>query len=178
VPETYHLRVDEVMYSVPCRLIGATVDVHAGPEVIQIFHRNKRVACHRRQAPLGDPRSGKDRVTLDAHKPSNHKAVESYTPARVAEELAAIGPAAAAIYARMRADADHDVQAARQGRGLLRLAAQHGAGRLEATCQAALAANIGAYRYIVRTIEHTDVPAPATVGVGAHANLRGPSYYH
>jgi hypothetical protein len=117
-------------------------------------------------------------VTLDAHKPSNHRAVESYTPARVAEELAAIGPAAAAIYARIQDDADHDVQAARQGRGLLRLAALHGTARLEATCEAALAANIGAYRYIERTIEQTDVSAPATAGVGDHANLRGPSYYH
>ncbi len=178
VPESYHVTVEGMAYSVPYRLIGATVDVHAGPEVIQIFHRNKRAACHRRQAPSGDPRSGRDRVTLDAHKPSNHKAVERYTPARVAEEMAAIGPAAAAIYARIQADADHDVQAARQGRGLIRLAAQHGAERLEATCQAALAANIGAYRYIERTIEQTDVPAPATAGVGVHANLRGPSYYH
>ncbi len=178
VPETYHVTVDGVAYSLPHRLIAATVDIHAGPEVIQIFHRNKRVACHRRQAASGDPRSGRDRVTLDAHKPSNHKAVESYTPARVAEELAAIGPAAAAIYARIRVDADHDMQAARQGRGLIRLAALHGAARLEATCEAALAANIGAYRYIERTIEQTDVSAPATAGVGDHANLRGPSYYH
>ncbi|TVQ36946.1 MAG: IS21 family transposase, partial [Geminicoccaceae bacterium] len=76
--------------------------------------------------------------TLDAHKPANHKAMEGYTPERVAAELAAIGPAAARFYQRIRADADHPLQAVRQGRGLLRLAALHGATRLEATCQAAL----------------------------------------
>ena len=76
------------------------------------------------------------------------------------------------------ADADHPLQAARQGRGLLRLAALHGGARLEATCQAALEANVGAYAYVRRTIERVDAAPAEPGGAGAHANLRGPSYYH
>jgi len=72
--------VDGVAYSVPHRLIGAVVDVHAGPAVIQVFHRGDRVACHRRRVAGEDPRAGGDRVTLDAHKPANHKAMADYTP--------------------------------------------------------------------------------------------------
>jgi len=174
----YHVTVDGVAYSVPHRLIGAVVDVHAGPAVIQVFHRGDRVACHRRRVAGEDPRAGGDRVTLDAHKPAKHKAMADYTPARVAAELAAIGPAAARFYRRILADADHPLQAARQGRGLLRLAALHGGARLEATCQAALEANVGAYAYVRRTIERVDAAPAEPGGAGAHANLRGPSYYH
>jgi transposase len=97
----YHVTVDGVAYSIPHRLIGAVVDVHAGPAVIQVFHRGDRVACHRRRVAGEDPRAGGDRVTLDAHKPANHKAMADYTPERVAAELAAIGPAAARFYRRI-----------------------------------------------------------------------------
>jgi transposase len=174
----YHVTVDGVAYSLPYRLIGKTIDVHSTATVISLFHRGRRVACHRRVSPSDDPRSGRDRVTLDAHRPANHRALDRYTADHIRSELDAIGAAAGLLFERILADADHPLQAVRGGRGLLRLAAAHGAGQLDQACQAALEANVGSYRYVKRWIATADIPRPAAAGLGDHANLRGASYYH
>lgn len=171
VPPDYHLALDGDVYSVPHTLIGKTVDVHSTACVISVFLRGKRMACHVR-------RQDGATVTLDAHRPANHRAVTRFTPDAIQADLAAIGPAAALLFARILAGADHPEQAVRAGIGLIRLAATHGTDRLEQACQAALEANVGSYRYVQRWLAAPPATAADTAGAGEHANLRGPSYYH
>jgi len=167
----YHVMVAGVAYSVPYTFIGKMVDVHATPTLVSIFHRGKRIASHAR-------RDG-GRVTLDTHQPAHHRAIARYTPEQIAEALAAVGPAAALLFERIRAGAEHPDGAVRAGLGLMRLAAAHGAERLEQACQAALEANVRSYRFVQRwlTAGLMSAPAPAE-GIGDHPNLRGPTYYH
>lgn len=172
VPPDYHLALDGGVYSVPYTLIGKTVDVHTTAGVISVFLRGKRMACHAR-------RQDGATVTLDAHRPANHRAVARYTPDHIHADLAGIGAAAALLFQRILAGVDHPEQAVRAGLGLIRLAATHGAGRLEQACQAALEAKVGSYRYVQRWLA---APPPATAAspdsAGEHANVRGSSYYH
>jgi hypothetical protein len=156
---------------VPHTLIGKTVDVHSTAGVISIFLRGKRMACHAR-------RQDGATVTLDAHRPANHRAVARFTPDTIQAELAGIGPAAAGLFARILAGADHPEQAVRAGIGLIRLAATHGASRLEQACQAALEANVGSYRYVQRWLAAPPAVSADPAGAGEHANQRGSSYYH
>ena len=43
----YHVEIDRHYYSVPYPLVGKTVDVRTSNATVEIFHRGKRVACHR-----------------------------------------------------------------------------------------------------------------------------------
>jgi len=173
----YHVEVDGVFYSVPYRLIGEKVDIHATAQLVTVFRRGERVACHRRGTSNAGKHPDGPSITVDAHRPANHRAMDHYTVEGVAVELEAIGPSSRAVYARQCLDADHPTQAMRLGRGLLRLAARHGAERLEDACAAALAANVSSLRYIDTLLRQAAAPAPANEGVGDHANLRGAAYY-
>jgi transposase len=171
VPPDYHLALDGGVYSVPYTLIGKTVDVHSTASVISVFLRGKRMACHAR-------RQDGATVTLEAHCPANHRAVARYTPDHIHATLAEMSAAAALLFERILAGVDHPEQAVRAGLGLIRLAATHGAGRLEPACQAALEANVGSYHYVPRWLAAPPTAPADPAGAGEHANLRGPSYYH
>jgi transposase len=168
----YHVVVAGAAYSVPYTAIGKAVDVHVTATLVSIFLRGRRLACHAR-APAGS------RTTLDAHRPAAHRAVVRYTPEHLLAEFAAVGPAAALLFERVLAAAEHPEQAVRAGLGLLRLGGAHGPGRLEQACQAALEANVRSWRYVQRWLAAGAAPtAAAPEGLGAHANLRGPGYYN
>ncbi|MGF6652761.1 hypothetical protein OKW34_003350 [Paraburkholderia youngii] len=59
----------------------------------------------------------------------------------------------------------------------------YGRARLEATCQRAIDLKSPTYRFIASTLKNgleckTETAAPQTELPLAHANVRGPSYYH
>ena len=85
-----------------------------------------------------------------------------YTPEHLQAEFAAIGSAAALLFERILAAAEHREQAVRAGLGLLRLGGAHGAGRLEQACQAALEANVRSWRYVQRWLA-TGGPPPVHI---------------
>jgi transposase len=166
----YHVVIDGAAYSVPYTAIGKAVDVHATAALISIFLRGRRIACHARAA-------AGSRTTLEAHQPASHRAVARYTPEHLQAEFAAIGSAAALLFERILAAAEHREQAVRAGLGLLRLGGAYGADRLEQACQAALEANVRSWRYVQRWLATGGPPPVSSDGLGEHANLRGPSYY-
>ena len=68
VPPTYHVSIDNVHYSVPADLVSKKVSVRKSPDTIEIRHDGLPVAIHRRSFC-------KDSfVTLEVHRPENHKA--------------------------------------------------------------------------------------------------------
>jgi hypothetical protein len=119
-------------------------------------------------------------VTLDEHRPPNHRAAALLTPEAIRAEAAGLGGALVLLADRIFADADHPDQAARQVAGLLRLGRLHGTVALQAAATAALSANVRSYRFVQQLLAKGRIDAledPAG-GVGPHANLRGPAYYH
>jgi transposase len=172
----YHVTIEGVAYSAPCRLVGQHVDVFRTVSLVSIFHKGRRVAAHARR----EAEPGRAAVTLDEHRPPSHRAAALLTPEAVRAAVAELGGALAILAERIFADADHPDQAARQVAGLLRLGQVHGTAALQAAATAALGANVRSYRFVRQLLAKGRVEAledPAD-GVGPHANLRGPAYYH
>ncbi len=173
----YHLSIEGVAYSVPYRLIGQSVDVFCTVSLVSIFHKGQRVAAHARQ----EAGPGRVVVTLEEHRPPQHRAATQRTPAAIRAEAAGLGGALALLVEKIFADADHPEQAARQVAGLLRLGQIHGTAALQAAATAALSANVRSYRCVQHLLAkkgRVEVPEDPAGSVGLHANVRGSTYYH
>jgi hypothetical protein len=181
VPPDYHVVIEGVAYSVPFRLIGKTVDVHRTASLVSIFHKAERVASHARRRV--EPGTVRLAVTLDEHRPANHRAVLRLTPEAVRATITTLGGAVAVLAELIFRDAEHPEQAARQVAGLMRLGTRYGTAALQAAAAAALDANVQSYRYVRQWLasgQITDPMSPADPpgGAGLHQNVRGSTYYH
>jgi hypothetical protein len=101
---------------------------------------------------------------------------------RSAEQLRAraeaIGSATAAMIAAQFARKQHPEEAFRRCLGILRLAQDFDAARLEAACVLALKHQVFAYRAIRDLILHSNAgAAPAAPLLAQHEHLRGPTYF-
>jgi transposase len=175
----YHIRIDGVAYSAPFGLIGKLVDVHYTASLVGIFHQGERVASHARSRP--EPGVLRPAITLDEHRPPQHRAVARLSPEAVREAVAAIGGALTVLSDRIFLRADHPEQAARQVAGLIALGETHGADALQSAATAALSANVHSYAFVRAWLAsgRTGLPCDAAAsGAGLHENLRGPAYYH
>ena len=112
----YHVRIDGVAYSAPFGLIGKPVDVHCAASLIGIFHQGERVASHPRSRQA--PGLLRPAVTLDEHRPPQHRAAARLTPEAVRERAAAMGEALTALSDKIFLAADHPEQAARRSERL------------------------------------------------------------
>ena len=175
----YHVRIDGVAYSVPFGLIGKQVDVHCTASLIGIFCQGERVASHPRSC--AEPGVLRPTVTLDEHRPPQHRAVARLTPEAVREKVEAIGGALNVLSDKIFLRAEHPEQAARQVAGLLALGKKFNIDALQTAATAALCANVHSYAYVRqwlasgRTLPTSE---PASSGGGLHENVRGPAYYH
>jgi transposase len=175
----YHVRIDGMAYSVPFGLIGKLVDVHCTASLIGIFHQGERVASHPRSRP--EPGVLRPAVTLDEHRPPQHRAVARLTPEAVREKVAAIGGALSVLSDKIFLRADHPEQAARQVAGLLALGKKFSVDALQMAATAALCANVHSYAYVRQWLASgrtAPTSEPASSGGGLHENVRGPAYYH
>jgi transposase len=175
----YHISIDGVAYSAPFGLIGKSVDVHCTASMVGIFHQGERVASHARSRP--EPGVLRPAITLDEHRPPQHRAAARLSPEAVREAVAAIGGALTVLSDRIFLRADHPEQAARHVAGLIALGEKHGADALQSAATAALSANVHSYAYVRALLAsgRTGLPCEgAASGAGLHENLRGPAYYH
>ena len=166
-------------YSAPFGLIGKPVDVYCTASLIGIFHQGERVASH----PLRRPEPGvlRPAVTLDEHRPPQHRAAARLTPEAIREKAAAIGGALTVLSDKLFLAADHPEQAARQVAGLLSLGEKYGTDALQTAATAALRANVRSYAYVRQWLASGRAALssePANSGAGHHENVRGPAYYH
>lgn len=73
----YHIDVDRHYYSVPYPLVRQEVEVRISAQVVEVFHRGQRVACHRRNPAAGH------HTTVTAHMPKAHRDYAEWTPQRL-----------------------------------------------------------------------------------------------
>ena len=172
----YHIAVDGHFYSVPYRLVGQRVDVFLTATAVTVFHRGERVASHPRGAAKAH------HTTLSEHMPPAHQAMARRTPDRLRAEAAALGPAIGTYVDRLLSAREHPEQGVRACLGVLRLAGAYGKARLELACERALAAGVASSRYVERLLKadrlRPFLDGGAEQSLGAHANLRGPTYYN
>jgi transposase len=172
----YHIDVAQHYYSVPHRLVHQTVDVRLSATTVEVFQRGTRIWIHRRSQHPGF-------TTVPEHMPHAHRAHLQWSPSRLIQWGATIGPHTAALVEQILASRPHPEQGYRSCLGLLRLAKQYGPDRIEAASRRAVAVGARSYRHVEAMLKHgldhltldPDPSSPPTRAV--HDNVRGPAYY-
>ena len=119
--------------------------------------------------------------------PSARRRYAEWTPARLNQEAARIGPATTALVEAIMTAKPHPEQGFRSCLGILRLVKSYGAQRLEAACRRGN--DIGATTYgsiasilkqgLDRVQEQNTAPDRVKHGTPVrHTNIRGQGYYH
>lgn len=174
----YHVRVraDAHNYSVPYRLVSEKIDVRLTADAVECFHNGQRVASHARS-------NEKNRhTTLTEHMPKGHREHAKWTPERIIHWVGKAGPSAAELAERIIASRPHPEQGFQACRGLIRLGETHGADRLEAACERALAINSVCYKSVNEILrqglDKKPLPkAASSMPAIEHENVRGADYY-
>ncbi len=172
----YHIEVAHNFYSVPYQLVKQQVDVRLSARMVEVLFKNKRVASHQRSY-------GRGIYTTDAsHRPASHTRHLEWTPSRLLNWAASVGPDCAKVAQQILESKPHPEQGYRACLGLMRLCRQYGNERMNAACSRALTINAASYKSVKsilgngldRITPELSVPSgPAT----NHAHLRGPQYY-
>jgi transposase len=174
----YHVEYDGHYYSVPHALVRQEVELRITRSTVEVLAKGRRVASHPR-----NPRKG-GYSTIADHMPAAHRAHAEWSPGRLMNWAASVGPATGELVKRLLMEKQHPEQGYRSCLGLMRLARTAGQDRMEAACTRALA--IGAHRYrsvasiLEKGLDRQPVigPAQAELALPDHANVRGPDYYH
>ncbi len=174
----YHIEVEGHYYSVPFELRGQKVDVRLTTRMIEVLHKNKRVATHVR-----DDRKCRHTTTLE-HMPKSHREHLEWTPSRIIRWAGKIGPSCAALAEEIITTREHPEQGYRACLGIIRLSRSYEFSRVDAACRRALTLDVCSYRSI-KSILKTGKDREALPGdepamkvcKSHHYNVRGPDYY-
>lgn len=173
----YHVEYEEHFYSAPHTLVDELVEVRATERMVEILHGGKRVAAHLRSHVAGG------KTTLAEHMPRHHRELAAWTTERIEERAAAIGPETSELVKKIFESRSHREQGRRSSLGLLRLADQYPAERMEKACARALRARLYSRQSVLAILRRNldsieDDGGPAPPPVVGHSNLRGSRYYH
>lgn len=174
----YHVEIDGHYYSVPHALVRKAVEARVTRHTIEILYGGKRVALHARNTRKGS------HSTVKEHMPVAHRAHLEWTPGRLLNWAASIGPSVAVIVEYQLTHKSHPEMGYRACLGLLSLAKKYGKERLEAACARAVAIGSLTRKSVVSILEnHLDRQATLPVSQAEwhspmHDNVRGPDYYH
>jgi transposase len=162
-----HARVDGVLYSIPWRWIGSTLDARSTATMVQFFSCGELVKTH--------PRKQRGKQTDYGDYPPEKIAFHMRTPVWCRKKAAEIGPQTTAVIADLLAE--NAIYRLRSAQGVLGLADKHDPARLEAACAKALAVGDPNYRTIkgILAAGTEDAPVQTPTGdAGASAFLHGP----
>lgn len=173
----YHVRIEGHHYSVPHELVRQQLWARLTADTVEIYRAGKRVASHLRAAP-GDMGA----TTVNDHRPASHRRHADVTPEKLRDQARRIGPASAILVDLILRDRPHPEQGFRSCLGILQLARNHGAERLEAACERALAINARTMTSVKsillnRLDSRRVTPQPEAPAI-SHANIRGPQFFH
>ncbi len=171
----YHVTVEHHVYSVPYQLVHEQVEVRYTTNTVEVFHRDKRIASHRR-------RYDRQPSTVAEHMPSAHRAHAEWSPSRLIGWANKVGPATGQLVSRLLQSRPHPEQGYRPCLGIMRLGRRHGNSRLEAACIRALALNSCRYHTVKNILsagqDRLPIEPPAEANpTPTHANIRGADYY-
>ena len=174
VQDDHHVEHAKCYYSVPYHLARERVDLCIAGQILEIFHKSRRVAMH----PLIE--TAGDAATLAEHRPLAHRRVLEGEPKLLEAWALGVGPHAAKMidhHLLQRHDAANGLRAAQR---LRELARHYGDARFEKVCAYALPLNITTLRGVTSILkEEADLRAqrlppktPSVVG-----EVRGADYF-
>lgn len=173
----YHVWVNDHAYSVPFSLVGERVEARVSARMVEVLHRNRRVAAHARSFETGL------HTTDPNHRPPAHAAYAAQTPERFQRWARSMGPnTRLAVTAQFDGKPDYSMVSRRACSQLQMLARTYGPDRFEAACARAAAINsltVKSIRSILQRRLDEAVPddLPVQAQLPLHANVRGPEYY-
>jgi transposase len=188
----YHITFDHHHYSAPYQLVSQKCDVRATASTIELFHRGKRVASHRRSYKQGAY------TTCKEHMPKSHREFADWTPERVVKWSKTIGEKTALLVAKILSSRVHPQQGFRSALGLIRLADRYGKERVERASGRALELGAHSYKFVSEMLKNkmdqatadggfdespmAEVRDPVTneiqLALLSEENIRGSGYYH
>jgi transposase len=175
----YHVELDGHYYSVPHRHLGEEVEIRASAGTVEVILDGQRIAAHARSFQRGR------HTTIPEHMPAAHRQHLEWSPSRLVNWAAKIGPHTRALVDAILRDRPHPEQGYRSCLGILRLAKRYGDGRLELACARALAVGARSYRHVDSILKNgldrvplrTEEPERGSPS-SSHENVRGPDYYN
>ena len=173
----YHveIREDRHYYSVPWKYSGKRVKVIYTATTVEIYHQNIRIAFHKRD------RKNNQYTTIKEHMPPNHRFYAEWSPQRLINWGASIGPNTKDMIEGVLKSRKHPEQAFKVCLGLLNLTKRYGDYRLERACERALQFNHYSYKFVKNVLEKNldkvqdEEDMQQTLPI--HKNIRGKNYY-
>lgn len=160
----------------PWRFTRREVEVRFTARTVEVFLDGERIAVHMRGSGNGR------HTTIPEHMPSSHRRYREWTPAKIREEAARIGPMLSLLVGKIIEDRPHPEQGYRSYLGIICLAKRFGPERLEAAAVRALEIQARNFPSVKSILEKglDKVPlrqSPEREPI-LHANIRGSEYYH
>jgi transposase len=174
----YHIAFDGNFYSVPYQLVHEMMEIRSTAMTVEIFHKSQRIASHIRARGHGHA------VTLNEHRPKSHQEHLEWTPSRMVTWAQSVGPWTARLIGQIMADKPHPEMGYRSCLGVIRLAKQYTAERMEAAAERAVLTGACRYRSVESILKNSldsvpvaaPAPSPAATPV-RHDNIRGAEYF-
>jgi transposase len=172
----YHVAAERVFYSVPYTYVRQRVDIRLSENIVEIFHKGRRIASHPRCHREGTF------MTTTTHMPKSHQSYQEWTPQRLVQWAEQTGGATAEVVKTIMATRTHPQQGFRSSLGIMGLSRRFSPQRLEAACARALLIGSPGYKSILSILEKRldQVPPPAktlSAPTITHHNIRGAAYY-
>ena len=173
----YHAQIDDHFYSAPHRLRNEKLDARLTALSVEFFHKNNRVASHRRSYKRGY-------TTVVEHMPKAHREYAEWTPTRLVNWAAQTGESTAKLVEAILAGKVHPQQGFNSCMGIISLSNKYGTERVEAASKRALAIGGTSYTSLKSILANglDSKPLPGTPGPAKqpvkHPNIRGNEYYH
>jgi len=176
VSRDYHIEIKGHYYSVPYQLVGNRVEGRVTSNVVEFFHRGKRIASHSRSDTIGE------HTTVTEHQPKSHQFYANQTPEKLLIWAKTCGPYAAAAVQNQFDIRPHTLLGVRSSVELQRLAKNYGNEQFERACRRAEkigSLTVKSIRSILqsRLTELNDDEMPIQINLPLHGNVRGSSYY-
>jgi transposase len=172
----YCVELDGRVYSVPCALVGARVDIRSTVAVVEILFEGKRVASHRRC----HGRKGTATI-VEEHRPKSHRQYGAWPPSRIVGWAASLGPSVAQLVELILADKPHPEQGYRSCMALFRDAKRYPNARVDAACARAIALGAPNRRSVqsilLRGLDQLPLDEPTPLRRAPHDNVRGADYF-
>ncbi len=178
VAKDYHISFNKHFYSVPWENAGKRVEVRQTKNLVEIYHDNILICYH----PVSWREFGY--TTNTEHMPKKHQFIKGWSPGYFLDQAKDIGTSTTKVIELTMNRKFHPEQGFKASMGVLRLAKQYSANRLEKACERALAFNN--YRCsVIKSILSKNLDQkpivitnkPTQTNIVTHDNIRGANNY-